>query len=128
MNNMLNRIVPGFGFLFGDQGVRDMLNRLDKTAQAVKQPAYEVSEDGKEIFVELPGCKKEDISIELGEGGRISISAKRVLGGNEKEYGVVLTMTDRNYAVDTENLKYEDGVLHIPVKEIKPEVKKLVIR
>lgn len=128
MNNMLNRIVPGFGFLFGDQGVRDMLNRLDNTAQAVKQPAYEVSEDGKEIFVELPGCKKEDISIELGEGGRISISAKRVLGGNEKEYGVVLTMTDRNYAVDTENLKYEDGVLHIPVKEIKPEVKKLVIR
>ena len=128
MNNMMNRIVPGFGFLFGDQGIRDMLNSLDNTAQAVKQPAYEVSEDGKEIFVDLPGCKKEDISIELGEGGRLSISAKRVLGGNEKEYGVVLTLTDRNYAVDTENIKYEDGVLHIPVKEIKPEVKKLVIR
>ena len=128
MNDMLNRVVPGFGFLFGDQGIHDMLNRLDNTAQAVKQPAYEVSEDGKEIFVDLPGCQKEDISIELGEGGRLSISAKRVLGGNEKEYSVVLTLTNRNYAVDTENLKYEDGVLHIPVNEIKPEVKKLVIR
>lgn len=128
MKDMLNRVVPGFGFLFGDQDIRDILNRLDNTAKAVKQPAYEVSEDGNEIFVDLPGCKKEDISIELGEGGRLSISAKRVLGGNEKEYGVVLTMANRNYAVDTENLKYEDGVLHIPVKEIKPEVKKLVIR
>ena len=118
MNDMLNRVVPGFGFLFGDQGIRDMLNRLDNTAQAVKQPAYEVSEDGN----------KEDISVELGEGGRLSISAKRVLGGNEKEYGVVLTMTNRNCVVDTENVKYEDGVLHIPVKEIKPEVKKLAIR
>jgi HSP20 family molecular chaperone IbpA len=128
MNEMMNRVVPGFGFLFGNQGICDMLNRLDNTAQAVKQPAYEVSEDGKEIFVDLPGCKKEDISLELGEGGRLSISAKRVLGGNEKEYGVVLTMSNRNYVVDTENLKYEDGVLHIPVKEIKSEVKKLVIR
>lgn len=124
----MNKVVPGFGFLFGDQGIRDILNRMEDTAKSVKQPAFETGADGKEIFVDLPGCKKEDISLELGEGGRLSISAKRVLGGNEKEYGIVLTLTDRNYAVNTDDIKYEDGVLRIPVKDNKPEVKKLVIR
>lgn len=124
----MNKVVPGFGFLFGDQGIRDILNRMEDTAKSVKQPAFETGDDGKEIFVDLPGCKKEDISLELGEGGRLSITAKRVLGGNEKEYGIVLTLTDRNYAVNTDDIKYEDGVLRIPVKDNKPEVKKLVIR
>lgn len=90
-------------------------------------PVYYTNDDETEIYVELPGCHKEDISVELSEKNSIVVKAKRDVAGKKGSYRLTLTPARGTFDADGVKPTFVDGILTIPVKEKKPEVRKLLI-
>lgn len=101
-------------------------------------PSVDISETEKqfELSVELPGMKKEDISIDL-ENGRLTISGERKFENNEngKNYHRVesrfgsFTRTFHlpdSIDEDTISAKYADGILNITIDKSEDKVKKQI--
>ena len=127
----LNRIIEE---TFGELQLPEMLiNREEKTWI----PAVELSEnDGNYMLkAELPGVKKENIDVEIGEKS-ITIKAetnhkmveeKENLYRSEFRYGKYLRTISFPTDVNTQDAKaeYKDGILMISVPKTEEESKKL---
>ena len=110
-----------------------------KHAQNLMKTDVKETEDGYEVDVDLPGFKKDEISLELNNG-YLTISTEKSL---EKDKGKMLRqerysgVMQRSFFVGVhlteEDIKasYENGVLHvmIPKKEVRkvPEKKTILI-
>ena len=101
-----------------------------------------IENDNKyEFHIELPGFKKEDISIEL-DNGNLKIHAKNEVNEEEKEKGKVIRQErfygemSRSFYVgdnideDGINASFENGILKlvVPKKEIKDNKKLIEIK
>lgn len=79
------------------------------------------------FWLELPGCKKDDIDITYEED-EITVVAKRVVGKKETTFKTPI-ITDKDVA--HAKLDYADGLLTItvyPKAKKEPEARKLEIR
>ena len=101
-----------------------------------------IENDNKyEFHIELPGFKKEDISIEL-DNGNLKIHTKNEVNEEEKEKGKVIRQErfygemSRSFYVgdnideDSINASFENGILKlvVPKKEIKDNKKLIEIK
>jgi HSP20 family protein len=68
------------GRTFGAYGVHDPIF----TAPRFARPAVDVSEDGDNYVVEteLPGVKREDMEVRVGDGGRSVTIEGKIIHGN----------------------------------------------
>lgn len=120
----------------------DLFNEFFSNTPSYKRdgfmPSVDISETEKqfELSVELPGMKKEDISIDL-ENGRLTISGERKFENNEngKNYHRVesrfgsFTRTFHlpdSIDEDTISAKYADGILNITIDKSEDKVKKQI--
>lgn len=114
----------------------DVEAAIPKPAPLLMRTDIKESDTGYELSIDLPGCKKEDISAEIKDG-YLRVSASREAESEEKdEQGTFIRKerfsgkTSRNFYVgddiseDDIKAKFEDGVLRInvPKKEEKPVV------
>ena len=113
-----------------------------KNAARMMKTDVRETDEGSELAVDLPGMKKDDITLEL-QNGYLTISTQKNLENKEEKNGKLLrqerytgTMQRSFYVGDnlTEEdvqAKYEDGVLTVklPKKEAKkdPEKKQILI-
>ena len=113
-----------------------------KNAARMMKTDVRETDEGYELAVDLPGMKKDDITLEL-QNGYLTISTQKNLENKEEKHGKLLrqerytgTMQRSFYVGDnlTEEdvqAKYEDGVLTVklPKKEAKkvPEKKQILI-
>ena len=113
-----------------------------KNAARMMKTDVRETDEGYELAVDLPGMKKDDITLEL-QNGYLTISTQKNLENKEEKNGKLLrqerytgTMQRSFYVGDnlTEEdvqAKYEDGVLTVklPKKEAKkvPEKKQILI-
>ena len=113
-----------------------------KNAARMMKTDVRETDEGYELAVDLPGMKKDDITLEL-QNGYLTISTQKNLENKEEKHGKILrqerytgTMQRSFYVGDnlTEEdvqAKYEDGVLTVklPKKEAKkvPEKKQILI-
>ncbi len=113
------------------------LRALEQTPRGALIPAVDVSEDDEQYLVraELPGVKKDDISVTLEEGV-LHISAETKSEQEEKQGGRIIRQ-ERHYgkyvrslrlvnAVDEQKVKakYKDGVLELVLpksESVKPK-------
>ncbi|WP_228369349.1 archaeal heat shock protein Hsp14 [Candidatus Nitrososphaera gargensis] len=118
--------------------VRELFRELDKRTQEFYEyvmPAVDMYEDGNDLVVDvdLPGFRKEDISIRIVDGNILSIKAtkKRAPPTAEEPLGpihyrqrpvqidkrIVLPISTRDAERVTGTAKYENGVvtLRIPI-------------
>ena len=95
-----------------------------KHAQNVMKTDVKETDDGYEVDVDLPGCKKEDVQMDLNDG-YLTIQAVRSHSNDEKDKkGRYLrresfsgTCARSFYVGDVKkediHAKFEDGVLHV---------------
>ena len=96
-----------------------------KHAQNVMKTDVKETDDGYEVDVDLPGCKKEDVQMELNDG-YLTIQAVRNHSNDEKDEkghyirretfsGTCARSFYVGDAVKKEDIhaKFEDGILHI---------------
>lgn len=122
-------LIPGF---FGDTLFNDFFDmpRSGKTSAAVMNTDVKDGETSYEIDIELPGCKKEDVTAKL-QDGYLTVSATTKSENakylhRERFYG----SCSRSYYVGEDVEKadisaaFEDGILKItvPKKQPKPEI------
>ena len=138
--------------IFSDNFFDDWMDDFSRTANVDKQlygknaarvmkTDVRETEDGYEVEIDLPGFKKDQISLQL-ENGYLTISAAKGLDKEEKKDGRVIRQERYSGAmqrtfyvgdgVDHEDVKakFEDGVLKldIPKKSAKiPEKKTIMI-
>ncbi len=138
--------------IFSDNFFDDWMDDFSKTANVDKQlygknagrvmkTDVRETEDGYEVEIDLPGFKKDQISLQL-ENGYLTISAVKGLDKEEKKDGRVIRQERYSGAmqrtfyvgdgVEHEDVKakFEDGVLKlgIPKKSAKlPEKKTIMI-
>lgn len=127
----------GFDHMF-DRMNRQMDRKLyGKHADRIMKTDVRETEDSYELDIDLPGYKKEDLSLRL-EDGYLTISAAKAVSKDEKEEksGKVIrqerfsgNMTRSFYVGDQVKeeevkAKFEDGVLKliVPKKEAKKAV------
>ena len=112
-----------------------------KNAARMMKTDVRETDEGYELAVDLPGMKKDDITLEL-QNGYLTISTQKNLENKEEKHGKLLrqerytgTMQRSFYVGDnlTEEdvqAKYEDGVLTVklPKKEARkvPEKKQIL--
>ncbi|MEO1021613.1 MAG: Hsp20/alpha crystallin family protein [Bacteroidota bacterium] len=107
-----------------------------KTSRFV--PSVDISETDSsfDLAVQVPGLKKDDISIDL-ENGRLTISGERTLNKDEKgknyhrvesSYGSFSRSFYLPDTIDEDTVKatYEDGILNITIKKAESKAKKLI--
>ena len=113
-----------FGTWFGDF-VDRMQNRLAAEASSPK-PRYYTNKDGSELYVELPGCKKEDVSVEFDENEGVIVRATREVAGKKDSFR--MSFKPECGGIDPESIKpkFADGLLTIPVQEKKQETKRRI--
>jgi HSP20 family protein len=113
------------------------LRALEQAPRGALIPAVDVSEDDEQYLIraELPGVKKDDISVTL-EDGVLHISAETKSEQEEKQAGRIIRQ-ERHYgkyvrslrlvnAVDEQKVKakYKDGVLELVLpksESVKPK-------
>ena len=115
--------------------VRNTARYSTPAATAMKTDVKE-NENGYELYIDLPGFKKEDVQAELKEG-YLTINAATKNGKDEKDGSGKYIRRERFYgscsrsfyvgeAVGQEEIKakFEDGILKvtIPKKDAVPEV------
>jgi HSP20 family protein len=101
-------------------------------------PSIDISETNNEFLItaELPGMKKEDITISL-ENNRLSISGERSFENEDKgktfhrvetQYGSFERSFQLPDNVDEESIQasYEDGLLNISIEKSEDKVKKQI--
>jgi HSP20 family protein len=114
--------------------LQDELDRLFETATRTWAPALDVQEDKEKFTVnlELPGLKREDISVQLEEG-QLTISGERKvetvsegteIHRQERSYGKFARVLTLPTAVADGQVKaaYKDGILTVTLP--KAEVAK----
>lgn len=126
-----------FDGLFDDfaRPVRNRISYMMPTSSAMKTDVRE-TENGYELDIDLPGCKKEDVKAELKDG-YMTISAERQMSDDTKDENGKYLRRERYYGscsrsfyvgeeVTEEDIraKFEDGILKltVPKKEAKPAV------
>jgi HSP20 family protein len=102
----------------------------------------EEKEDAFVVLVEMPGVKKEDISIEILDDNRLMIKAEkkqevekkdekkeRFMYSFQRKYAGFYRTIHLPEAADIENLdsEYKNGVLHITIPKKKDQKKKRII-
>jgi HSP20 family molecular chaperone IbpA len=114
-----------------------------KHAATLMKTDVQEHENGYEVDIDLPGFKKEDISLEL-EDGTLTVKASKGLEENKEDKKGRLIRQERytgsmqrsfyvgdNVTPDEISARYEDGVLRlsVPKKEEKklPEKKTIAI-
>jgi HSP20 family molecular chaperone IbpA len=122
-----------------EYAARGLLGELDKTTQefyGFVMPAIDIYEDGNDLVIEidLPGFRKEDISIRIINRNILSIKATRKQTAEEQEplprihlrqrpvrldKKIVLPISTNEVERITGAAKYTDGVvtLRIPIPE-----------
>ena len=124
--------------LFGENLFDEMMNfDFDKELERMTRPLYgkhnknmmktdvKQTENGYDVAVDLPGCKKEDVQMELNDG-YLTIQAVRSHSNDEKDNngryirretfsGTCARSFYVGDAVKKEDIhaKFEDGILHI---------------
>ena len=101
-------------------------------------PSVDVSESEKqfEVSVELPGMKKEDITVDL-EKGRLTISGERKFENNEEgknyhrvetKYGSFSRSFQLPDSINEESIvaKYDNGILNITIEKSEDKVKRSI--
>lgn len=132
-NALTNFFRPGFGIMFDDNGFDRLFRNFfpatrQKSTGEPSRPNYYTNEDGTELYVELPGCKKDDIEVTVNPDNMVVVKAKRDIAGRKDSYRI--EFTPEKGAVDPDQMKltFVDGLLTIPVKEKKQqEARKLSI-
>lgn len=84
---------------FGGYGPRSVFDDPFFRAPAMLQPAVDVTEEGNKYLIEaeLPGVKKEDVNVRVGDGGRsITIEGKVVGRRSEVQPAEASTTTSEN--------------------------------
>ena len=124
---------PGFGLVF-DDGFFDRFAKMlypctasDKKTNEPGQPNYYTNDDGSELYVELPGCKKENISVEADPDTGIVVRATREVAGKKGSYRISFKPDRGGFDVERMKPSFVDGLLTIPIKEKKQEARKLTI-
>lgn len=120
----------------------DIMDEFFNDAVAARRdsfvPSIDISETEEQFLIsaELPGMKKDDITINL-ENGRLSISGERSFENEEKgktfhrvetKYGSFSRSFQLPDNVDENsiNAKYEDGLLNISIDKQEDKVKKQI--
>ncbi len=94
------------------------------------------TEDTYEVFVQIPGMKKDDISVDL-ENGVLTVSGERNFKNEEKgkrfhrvetQFGAFSRSIELPDNIDPEsiNAKYTDGILEISVNKSEESLKKRI--
>lgn len=126
-----------FGKRFSDI-MDEFFNDAVATRQTSFAPSIDISETDKQylIDVELPGIKKEDISLNI-ENNTLTISGERKFEKKEdgKQYHRVeshygsfsrsFTLPD-NVKTDSINATYNNGILNITVDKSEQQMKKQI--
>lgn len=116
----------------------EFFNDVVNTRKDSFVPGIDISETEEQFLIsaELPGMKKEDISVNL-ENGRLSISGERKFEKEEKgktfhrvetKYGSFNRSFQLPDNVDEESVKasYENGLLNISIDKAEDKVKKQI--
>lgn len=129
-----NLILPGFSMFFDDMPATTWFdNFMDRMTRRIEQdapkdgtlkPRYYTNEDGTELYVELPGCKKENISVEADNESGVIVRATREVAGKKDSYRISFKPDRGGLDVDAMKPTFVDGLLTIPVKEKKQETKR----
>ncbi len=116
----------------------EFFNEAVHTGNGSFVPGIDISETDEQFLItaEIPGVKKEDISINL-ENGRLSLSGKRSF--KEEEEGKTFHRVETKYGSfnrsfllpenideDSINASYEDGLLNISINKTENKVKKQI--
>jgi HSP20 family protein len=124
---------PAFGRLLN---LNDELDRLFETPLQAWAPALDVQEDKDKFTVnlELPGLKREDISVQIEDGSLVvsgerkeeTVSEGTEVHRRERYYGKFSRALTLPVAVAADQVKanYKDGVLSISLpkaEEAKPK-------
>ena len=86
---------------FGGYGPRSVFDDPFFRAPAMLQPAVDVTEAGNKYVIEaeLPGVKKENVNVRIGDGGRsVTIEGKVVSRRSEAEPAETSTTTPTDNA------------------------------
>lgn len=132
-NALTNFFRPGFGIMFDDNEFDRLFRNFfpssyKKSSGEPSRPNYYTNEDGTELYVELPGCKKEDIEVTANPDNTVVVKAKRDVAGRKDSYRIEFTPEKGTVDPDQMKLSFVDGLLTIPVKEKrKQEARKLTI-
>ena len=136
--NLFDDFFGDFPFYYDDRAMKDAEKKLygHKANHVMKTDIKEMN-NGYELVVDLPGFKKEEISISL-EDGNLTIQAAKGLDEDEKEKKSGRYIRRERYAgscarsfyvgddITEEDIKaeFKHGILKIfvPKKEAKPEV------
>ena len=131
-----NLIFPGFSMFFDDipasnwfdNFVDRMQRRISEDApnDGTLKPRYYTNTDGTELYVELPGCKKENVSVEFDEEAGVVVRATREVAGKKDSYRISFRPEHGGIDVDEMKPTFVDGLLTIPVKEKKQETKRRI--
>ena len=126
-NAMTNFFRPGFGFMFDDNGFDRLFRNIfpaigqRNADNEPSQPVYYTNKDGTELYVELPGCKKENISVEADADTGVIVRATREVAGKKDSFRISFKPDRGGFDLDEMKPTYVDGLLTIPVKEKKQE-------
>lgn len=131
-----NLIFPGFSMFFDDipasnwfdNFVDRMQRRISEDAptDGTLKPRYYTNADGTELYVELPGCKKENVSVEFDDEAGVVVRATREVAGKKDSYRISFRPERGGIDVDEMKPTFVDGLLTIPVKEKKQEIKRRI--
>lgn len=142
---MLSRFGPNFSFLPLHQ-ISELRGKLEEMFDdaysrvtdwtTVRYPYIDVVDTGNEVIVyaEIPGCKKEDLKINVVEGNLVLSGERKPVEvpsdvsflKNERPSGTFSRTFNLPEHIDTEKIsaKYDNGVLeiHLPKREeVRPK-------
>jgi len=111
-DRVFDRALPAFG-----SRMNELMNTFFDSAATTSAPRADLHEDENNYYltVELPGVRKEDVSVDM-EKGMLYISAKheREQGESKQSYTYSRSVTAPE-GVNADNIKanFEDGILTV---------------
>lgn len=128
---VFNVIGNGLLDVFDDKLFKDMETKLtkwnDNKTQCPLVRAYRTDKLDT-FYVEMPGCKKEDITVTVADEYHLLIEGKRKIGEKEYKFETDLA-SDKDIA--KAKVAYADGMLTVTVEPkpvVEPERKTLSIQ
>jgi HSP20 family molecular chaperone IbpA len=79
--------------------------------------------DTDTLFVELPGMKKSDIAIAIGDDGEVSVKADRTLPF-KKSFDYVFNVDSHVVDISSPEAKFDNGILSIIFSRLAPTSKR----
>ncbi|MBO5522068.1 MAG: Hsp20/alpha crystallin family protein [Roseburia sp.] len=110
--------------------------RYQNMTAGIMRTDVKESDNGYELDIDLPGCKKENVKAELKDG-YLTISAETNTSNDQKDDNGKYIRRERYYGTCSRNFyvgenveqedikaKFEDGILKVfvPKKEARPQV------